>query len=56
MKDNMFWFGEMYEALKLAEGALNTAPRFKIPSHEPEYDDSYKVAARVTAVLRAIDK
>lgn len=42
----------MLAALKLAQAALDTAPRFKIPSLPKEHDDSYKVAAFVSEVVR----
>jgi hypothetical protein len=42
----------MLAALKLAQAALNTAPRFKIPSLPKEHDDSYKVAAVLDETVR----
>jgi hypothetical protein len=45
----------MLAALKLAQAALNTAPRFRIPSLPKEHDDSYKVAAVVDAAVRAAE-
>lgn len=41
-------------ALRLAQTALNTAPRFKIPTLPREHNDSYKVAAIVDKALREL--
>lgn len=41
----------MAEALKLAQAALNTAARFKVPGLPAEHNDSYKIAAIIDAAL-----
>lgn len=40
---------EMLTALKLAQQALNTAPKFKVPSANT---DSYKIASAVDAAVK----
>ncbi len=47
---------DMLAALKLAQAALNTAPRFKVPSLPKQHDDSYKVASAVDAAIRAAEE
>ena len=48
-------FEQMRAALRAAENALNTAPRFRIPAHGPELGDSYKVASFVSKAHQAAD-
>lgn len=46
---------DLIAALKLAQVALNTAPRFKVPSLPEQYDNSYKVASAIDAALKAAE-
>ena len=48
-------FEQMRAALRAAESALNTAPRFRIPCHGPELGDSYKVAGVVSKARQLAD-
>ena len=52
MKDNQR-IKELTDALRLALEALNTAPRFKVPSAET---DSYDIAALCEKALKKVIK
>lgn len=47
---------DIIDALKLAQRALNTAPRFMIPSLPKDKGDSYKVAAIIDAAVMRAEK